>query len=281
MSIRTKGILLAGGSGTRLYPITSVASKQLQPIYNKPMIYYSLTTLMMSGIDEILIISTCHDLPLFEELLGDGSQWGLKLAYAEQKEPKGIAQALLIGEDFIGDDGVFLMLGDNIVYGDLTFLRTAVQSNRPDHATVFAYKVSNPSAYGIVEFDSNYKGVSLEEKPKNPRSDWAVPGMYIYSPGVVEVTRRMKPSARGEYEITDVNRHYLNQGRLTVESIGRGLAWFDAGTPENLLNVSNFVQAIETRQGLTIGCPEEAAFNIGFLDEAGFNAAIQRIPESS
>lgn len=278
--MNTKGILLAGGSGSRLYPITQVLSKQMQPIYNKPMIYYSLTTLIMSGLRDILIISTEFDLPMFKELLGDGSQWGLRLSYEVQNEPKGIAQALHIGADFIGDDGVFVMLGDNIVYGDLEFLRESISENGSGEATVFAYQVRNPSAYGIVEFDDEYRGISLEEKPVNPRSNWAVPGMYIFSPGVAEIARKLKPSARGEYEITDVNRVYLDRNCLNVKTIGRGLAWFDAGTPEGLLNVGNFVHAIETRQGLTIGCPEEAAYNIGFIDEEGFNAAIREMPHS-
>ncbi len=278
---KTKGILLAGGNGTRLFPITQVASKQLQPIYNKPMIYYPLTTLMMSGVREILLISTSHDLPNFERLLGDGSQWGLHIDYTEQDEPRGIAEALVIGKNHIGADNVFLMLGDNIIYGDLTFLRTAVQSIQRGEATVCAYQVRNPSAYGIIAFNEHFKGISIEEKPENPISNWAVPGMYLYSSEVVEVAASLDPSARGEYEITDVNRHYLDREKLHVLTLGRGMAWFDAGTPQNLLDVSNFVQAVEMRQGLTIGCPEEAAYNMGFIDSAQFEAAIDRIPKSS
>ncbi|MCA9603231.1 MAG: glucose-1-phosphate thymidylyltransferase, partial [Myxococcales bacterium] len=262
------------------YPMTAIASKQLQPVYNKPMIYYPLTTLVMSGVHEVLIISSPDQLPFFQQVLGDGSHWGLRLEYAPQAEPKGIAQALTIGADFVGDSRVMLMLGDNLIYGQLDFMRRAIERTEDGEATVFAYQVSNPSAYGVVEVDSQMRAISLEEKPKKPRSHWAVPGMYIYSAGVAARARALKPSARGELEITDLNRTYLDDGKLRVCRMGRGTAWFDTGTPESLLDASSFVHAIETRQGLYVGCPEEAAVRMGFLDLPHLKTAIARVPSS-
>jgi glucose-1-phosphate thymidylyltransferase len=281
MSRPTKGILLAGGRGTRLYPLTTIVSKQLQPIYNKPMIYYSLTTLLVAGIKEVLLISTPEDLPNFQRLLGDGAQWGVRLCYAPQAEPKGIAEALVIGRDFIGDDPCMLMLGDNLIYGRLDFLRDATARNADDGATVFAYQVSNPSEYGVVEFDPDYKVLSIEEKPAKPRSSWAVPGIYIYGRGVAERAAKLAPSARGELEITDLNRTYLVEGKLQARPMGRGIAWLDTGTPESLLAASNFVHAIEARQGLIVGSPEEASFRMGFLSLDGLQTYVQRLPKSA
>ncbi len=279
MSTEVRGILLAGGAGTRLHPLTSIVSKQLQPIYNKPMIYYPLTTLMVSGIREVLLISTPEDLPRFEALLGDGSRWGISLSYAEQPEPKGIAQALVIGAGFLGDASCMLMLGDNFIYGRLDFLRAAIASNGDD-ATIFAYQVRNPSRYGVVEFDSDGRVLSLEEKPARPRSSYAVPGLYVYGPGVSDRAARLAPSARGELEITDLNRTYLDEGRLRARRMGRGIAWLDTGTPESLLAASSFVHALETRQGLAIGSPEEVAYRMGFLDEQGLAEALSALPPS-
>ncbi len=275
-----KGILLAGGKGTRLYPLTEVASKQLQPIYNKPMIYYPLTTMLVSGISEVLIISSPEDTPRFEALLGDGSRWGITLKYAVQAAPRGISEALIIGEEFVGDDSVFLMLGDNFIYGRLDFLRRAMAANG-DGATIFGYRVSDPSRYGVVEFDSEYRALSLEEKPSEPKSDWAVPGLYVYGPGVAERARNQTPSARGELEITDLNRDYLNEGRLRAMPMGRGIAWLDTGTPESLLEASEFVHSIEARQGLFIGSPEEAAYRMGYLSPRQLSDYIQTLPDSS
>lgn len=272
----TKGILLAGGRGNRLYPMTAIVSKQLQPVYNKPMIYYSLTTLIVAGMHEILLISTPEDLPHFQALLGDGQRLGVGIQYAAQAEPKGIAQALTIGAEFIADEGAMLMLGDNLIYGRLDFLRRAVLDTT-DGATIFAHHVADPERFGVVTF-SDGRATSLEEKPVNPRSSWAVPGMYVYGPGVVARARALKPSARGELEITDLNRTYLADGTLRVTKMGRGIAWFDTGTPDALLDASHFVQAIETRQGLIIGCPEEAAYRMGRCDLDAFEAAIQRLP---
>ncbi|MCA9581934.1 MAG: glucose-1-phosphate thymidylyltransferase RfbA [Myxococcales bacterium] len=274
----TKGILLAGGRGTRLYPMTAIASKQLQPVYNKPMIYYPLTTLVMSDIREILVISGPDQLPFYRQVLKDGSQWGLSIAYAEQAEPKGIAQALTIGASFIGESPVMLMLGDNLIYGALDFMRRAVRNNPPTEATVFAYQVGNPSDYGVVEFDSKFRAMSLEEKPAHPKSHWAVPGMYIYPAGVSERARALQPSARGELEITDLNRVYLNEGKLRVARMGRGVAWFDTGTPESLLEAASFVHAIETRQGLFVGCPEEASLRMGFCSLETLQQQIADLP---
>lgn len=274
-----KGILLAGGRGTRLYPLTAIVSKQLQPIYDKPMVYYSLTTLIVAGIREILLISSPEDIPRFQTLLGDGARWGLAISYAVQAEPRGIAEALLLGAGFLRDASTtVLMLGDNLLYGRLDFLREAIAENG-DGATVFAYKVADPSAYGVVEFDADSRAVSLEEKPRNPRSAWAVPGLYIYGPGVAERAARVQPSARGELEITDLNRMYLDEGRLRARSMGRGIAWLDTGTHESLLQASQFVHALETRQGLVIGCPEEAAVRMGFLSPAGLRACLEGMPK--
>lgn len=274
-----KGILLAGGRGTRLYPLTRVTSKQLQPIYNKPMLYYPLTTMILAGVREILIITTPEDVERFRSLLGDGAPWGVSLSYATQDEPRGIAEALLIGEAFLGDAAAFLMLGDNFIYGRLDFLRDAI-TRHTGGATIFAYQVADPRGYGVVEFGADFVARSIEEKPARPRSNWAVPGMYLYSGGVADRVRGMAPSGRGELEITDLNRTYLEEGTLKVKPMGRGIAWLDTGTPENLLNASNFVHAIESRQGLVIGSPEEAAWRAGFLSDQAFVALTDAMPAS-
>ncbi len=262
-----KGIILAGGAGTRLHPITLAMSKQLMPVYDKPMIYYPLSVLMMANIKQILIISTPEDLPHFKRLLGSGNDLGCSFEYAIQEKPLGLAQAFVIGKEFIGNDKVALILGDNIFYSDGLY-RVLQQNNNPDGGTVFAYHVSDPERYGVVEFGADKKAVSIEEKPKNPKSNFAVPGLYFYDNSVVEVAQNIRPSGRGEYEITDVNKYYLERGKLKVGVLGRGTAWLDTGTFTSLIQAAQFVQVIEERQGLKIGCIEEVAYRMGFIDDA-------------
>ena len=276
-----KGIVLAGGSGSRLHPLTLGVSKQLMPVYDKPMIYYPISVLMLAGIREILIISTPHDLPAFRRLLGDGSQFGVRFEYAEQPSPDGLAQAFLIGAEFLAGAPAGLVLGDNLFYGhEFTEILTQADAE-VDCAKVFGYEVADPTAYGVVEFDSGGKAISLEEKPAHPKSNFAVPGLYFYSPDVVEIARDLKPSPRGELEITDLNRVYLELGRLRVQKLGRGTAWLDTGTHDSLLDAAQFVQVIQNRQGLRLACLEEIGLQKGFLDEAAFERSIANLGKSS
>jgi glucose-1-phosphate thymidylyltransferase len=271
-----KGIILAGGAGSRLYPLTSVASKQLQPVYDKPMVYYPLTTLLEAGVREICLISSPQDLPRFQHLLGDGSAWGLRIDYREQARPEGIAQAFLIAESFIGPDSVTLILGDNVFYGGDGFRKAF--SEFKTGATIFGYHVKDPERYGVVEFDESGQAISIEEKPKVPKSNYAVPGLYVFDNNVVQITRDLKPSARGELEITDVNLEYLRRGALRVYRLGRGFAWLDAGTSSSLHEASAYVQTIEKRQGIKVGCPEEAAFRQSFLSLGQLEALAKKMP---
>jgi glucose-1-phosphate thymidylyltransferase len=275
----TKGILLAGGAGSRLYPLTLIASKQLQPVYDKPMIYYPLATLMMAGINDILIISTPHDTPRFQALLGDGSRWGITLSYKVQPEPNGIAQAFLVGEEFINGDPVALILGDNIFYGKMGL--DSLARNFNSGAMIFGYYVNDPQRYGVVQFDGQGRAIDIEEKPTSPKSNYAVPGLYLYDSRVVTIAKALKPSPRGELEITDVNREYLTRGELLVEKLGRGIAWLDTGTHQSLLEASHFIGTLEARQGLKIACLEEIALRMGYIDCRKMAQVIEDTPKSS
>jgi glucose-1-phosphate thymidylyltransferase len=274
-----KGIILAGGSGTRLYPISISTSKQLMPVYDKPMIYYPLSILMMAGIKDILIISTPHDLPSFQRLLGDGHNLGCNFNYAVQEIPNGLAQAFVIGEEFVGNDKVALILGDNIFYG-AGLPSILMENNDPEGGMIFAYHVSDPERYGVVEFDEDMMAVSIEEKPEQPKSNFAVPGLYFYDNSVIEVAKNIAPSARGEYEITDVNKYYLDQNKLKVGILSRGTAWLDTGTFSSLLQAAQFVQVVEDRQGLKVGCIEETAYNMGFIDKENLRAIAEPLLKS-
>ena len=275
-----KGIILAGGSGTRLHPMTIAISKQMMPVYDKPMIYYPLSTLMMAGIRDILLISTPHDLPMFQKLLGDGQKWGISLSYAEQPRPEGIAQAYMIGADFVGAEPSCLILGDNIYYGSNLIQTLDRASGLNTGAEVFAYQVSDPERYGVVEFDERFTALSVEEKPLRPKSNWAITGLYFYDHRVIDIAAALKPSARGEYEITDINRAYLERGQLRVQPIGRGYAWLDTGTPDSLLDAAEFVRVLEKRQGMKICCPEEIAWRQGFIDATQLEACARSLGKS-
>jgi glucose-1-phosphate thymidylyltransferase len=275
-----KGIILAGGSGTRLHPITLSVSKQLIPVYDKPMVYYPLSSLMLAGITEVLVISTPQDTQRYEQLLGDGSQWGMDLSYAVQPSPEGLAQAFLIGEDFIGDDPCALVLGDNIFFGHDLALALRRGADNPDGATIFAYPVKDPERYGVVEFDDAGQAISLEEKPSHPKSRYAVTGLYFYDSNIVDIARSIEPSVRGELEITDVNKRYLEQGKLNVINLGRGTAWLDTGTHESLLEASSFIETLEKRQGLKICCPEEIAWRLGLISSDQLRALAEPLKKS-